>query len=164
MDRPYWLKRLVCKYLCSQSFVFSLDRLEFPRWRKWSSKTSAQTPTFRCSRFRLTLSIFIRRFSKTRWVHLWVVYLCALPVYHVFSTSKLYDACSLQFVSALGNTSFNVVFLGRTEGPVESSLFVHTSVGSFKYQVRNGIDSVFLFFNRKVCSVSDHPVVLFHLS
>ncbi|XP_063240082.1 transmembrane protein 131 [Bacillus rossius redtenbacheri] len=36
----------------------------------------------------------------------------------------------------LGNTSFHVVFLGREEGNIESSLFIHTSEGSFRYQVR----------------------------
>lgn len=41
----------------------------------------------------------------------------------------------VQVIPALGNTSFNVVFLGREEGEVESNLFIHTSEGSFKYQV-----------------------------
>ncbi|XP_054261852.1 transmembrane protein 131 isoform X2 [Macrosteles quadrilineatus] len=39
-------------------------------------------------------------------------------------------------IPPLGNTSFNVVFLGREEGEIESNLFIHTSEGSFKYQVR----------------------------
>lgn len=34
-----------------------------------------------------------------------------------------------------GNTTFDVVFLARQEGPVENTLFIHTSLGSFKYQV-----------------------------
>ncbi|KAJ8933374.1 hypothetical protein NQ318_018443 [Aromia moschata] len=35
-----------------------------------------------------------------------------------------------------GNTSFNVVFLGREEGFVESNLFIHTSEGFLKYNVK----------------------------
>nr|XP_018905539.1 PREDICTED: transmembrane protein 131 [Bemisia tabaci] len=41
-----------------------------------------------------------------------------------------------KLIPPLGNTTFNVVFLGREEGEVESSLFIHTSIGSLKYQVR----------------------------
>ncbi|XP_073994610.1 transmembrane protein 131 isoform X2 [Rhodnius prolixus] len=39
-------------------------------------------------------------------------------------------------IPPLGNTTFNVVFLGRGEGRIESHLFIHTSDGSFKYIVR----------------------------
>uniref|UniRef100_A0A6P7FQJ0 Transmembrane protein 131 n=1 Tax=Diabrotica virgifera virgifera TaxID=50390 RepID=A0A6P7FQJ0_DIAVI len=35
-----------------------------------------------------------------------------------------------------GNTSFNVVFLGREEGYIESDLYIHTSEGFLKYNVR----------------------------
>lgn len=38
-------------------------------------------------------------------------------------------------ISPGGNTTFDVVFLGRQEGLVENILFIHTSLGSFKYQV-----------------------------
>ncbi|KAJ3658654.1 hypothetical protein Zmor_010381 [Zophobas morio] len=39
-------------------------------------------------------------------------------------------------IPPLGNTSFNVVFLGREEGFVESNLFIHTTEGHFKYNVK----------------------------
>ena len=35
-----------------------------------------------------------------------------------------------------GNTSFDIVFLGREEGVVENTLYIHTSAGSFRFQVR----------------------------
>jgi len=35
-----------------------------------------------------------------------------------------------------GNTSFDVVFLGRQEGAVENTLYVHTSAGSFRFVVK----------------------------
>ncbi|KAL4230243.1 hypothetical protein ACF0H5_010629 [Mactra antiquata] len=34
-----------------------------------------------------------------------------------------------------GNTTFDVVFLARQEGNVENTLYIHTSQGSYKYQV-----------------------------
>ncbi|GAB1597873.1 transmembrane protein 131-like isoform X1 [Argonauta hians] len=34
-----------------------------------------------------------------------------------------------------GNTTFDVVFLARQVGPVENTLYIHTTQGSFKYQV-----------------------------
>ncbi|CAG0923331.1 unnamed protein product [Notodromas monacha] len=55
------------------------------------------------------------------------------------SSNTVHFHCSFfedKFVTAHGNTSFDVVFLGRSEGLVENSLFVHTSVGSFKYQIK----------------------------
>ena len=36
-----------------------------------------------------------------------------------------------------GNTSFDVVFLGREEGLVENTLYIHTSAGSFRFQVKH---------------------------
>ena len=39
-------------------------------------------------------------------------------------------------IPPLGNTTFDVVFLGREEGPVENTLYVHTSAGSFRFVVR----------------------------
>ena len=35
-----------------------------------------------------------------------------------------------------GNTTFDVVFLGRDEGPVENTLYIHTSAGSFRFVVK----------------------------
>ncbi|XP_043684488.1 transmembrane protein 131 [Vespula pensylvanica] len=39
-------------------------------------------------------------------------------------------------ISPLGNTTFNVIFLGREEGEIDTHLFIHTSEGTIKYQVR----------------------------
>ncbi|XP_058800553.1 transmembrane protein 131 isoform X2 [Phymastichus coffea] len=39
-------------------------------------------------------------------------------------------------IPPLGNTTFNVVFLGREEGEIDSYLFIHTSDGTIKYQVK----------------------------
>ena len=51
-----------------------------------------------------------------------------------------------QLVSPGGNTTFDVVFLARQEGYVENTLYIHTSQGSFKYQVCTvwNVDSTFL--------------------
>lgn len=38
-------------------------------------------------------------------------------------------------ISPGGNTTFDIVYLGRERGLVENILFIHTSLGSFKYQV-----------------------------
>lgn len=46
-----------------------------------------------------------------------------------------------KIIPPLGNTSFDVVFLGREEGELKSHLFIHTSEGSFKYQVMGEIIS-----------------------
>ncbi|XP_014295059.1 transmembrane protein 131 [Microplitis demolitor] len=39
-------------------------------------------------------------------------------------------------IPPLGNTSFNVVFLGREEGEIDSHLLIHTSDGTLKYHVK----------------------------
>ena len=41
-----------------------------------------------------------------------------------------------QVIPPSGNTRFDVVFLGREEGPVENTLYIHTSAGSFRFVVR----------------------------
>uniref|UniRef100_A0A4D5RQR3 Uncharacterized protein n=1 Tax=Ixodes scapularis TaxID=6945 RepID=A0A4D5RQR3_IXOSC len=54
------------------------------------------------------------------------------------SGNTLHFHCSFfqeKRISPGGNTSFDVVFLGREQGLVENILFIHTSLGSFKYQV-----------------------------
>jgi hypothetical protein len=56
-----------------------------------------------------------------------------IKLHNTFSSILLWK--SLQKIPPLGNTSFNVVFLGREEGFVESSLFIHTTEGHFKYNV-----------------------------
>ena len=54
-----------------------------------------------------------------------------------------------QMVPPGGNTTFDVVFLARQTGSVENTLYIHTSQGSFKYQVSISwtlcYDHVFLF-------------------
>lgn len=40
-----------------------------------------------------------------------------------------------QMVPPGGNTTFDVVFLARQQGAVENTLYIHTTLGSFKYQV-----------------------------
>uniref|UniRef100_A0A0C9S2V7 TMEM131 protein n=1 Tax=Fopius arisanus TaxID=64838 RepID=A0A0C9S2V7_9HYME len=39
-------------------------------------------------------------------------------------------------IPPLGNTTFNVIFLGREEGEIDSQLYIHTSDGTLKYQVK----------------------------
>ncbi|KAJ8676644.1 hypothetical protein QAD02_012431 [Eretmocerus hayati] len=39
-------------------------------------------------------------------------------------------------IPPLGNTTISVVFLGREEGEIDSHLFIHTSQGTLKYQVK----------------------------
>ncbi|KAG7204441.1 hypothetical protein KM043_004877 [Ampulex compressa] len=39
-------------------------------------------------------------------------------------------------IPPLGNTTFNIVFLGREEGDIDAHLFIHTSDGTIKYQVK----------------------------
>ena len=58
---------------------------------------------------------------------------------------------SLQHVPPGGNTTFEVVFLARRVGNVENTLYIHTSVGTFKYQV-----STIFFFCRISCIFSEY--------
>ncbi|XP_078052683.1 transmembrane protein 131 [Augochlora pura] len=39
-------------------------------------------------------------------------------------------------IPPLGNTTFDVVFLGREEGDIDTHLFIHTTDGTVKYQVK----------------------------
>ncbi|XP_076041632.1 transmembrane protein 131 isoform X2 [Oratosquilla oratoria] len=58
---------------------------------------------------------------------------------HSLSGNTLHFHCTFfqdKVVGPGGNTSFDVVFLGREEGPIENTIFVHTSVGTYKYVVR----------------------------
>lgn len=41
----------------------------------------------------------------------------------------------LKVIGPESNTTFEVVFLSRVEGLVESNLYIHTSKGLFKYYV-----------------------------
>ncbi|XP_061164811.1 transmembrane protein 131-like isoform X1 [Saccostrea echinata] len=54
------------------------------------------------------------------------------------SGSTVHFHCSFfqeKIVPPGGNTTFDVVFLAREEGNVENTLYIHTSVGSFSYNV-----------------------------
>ncbi|BFZ14499.1 hypothetical protein BsWGS_17535 [Bradybaena similaris] len=54
------------------------------------------------------------------------------------SGSTVHFHCSFfqdKIVPPGGNTSFDVVFLARQVGNVENTLFIHTSIGSIRYQV-----------------------------
>ncbi|XP_071088410.1 transmembrane protein 131-like isoform X1 [Haliotis cracherodii] len=54
------------------------------------------------------------------------------------SGSTVHFHCSFfqdKIVPPGGNTTFDVVFLARQEGNVENTLYIHTSIGSLKYQV-----------------------------
>lgn len=55
------------------------------------------------------------------------------------SGNTIHFHCSFfadKVITPSGNTSFDVVFLGREEGPVENTLYIHTSAGSFRIRVR----------------------------
>ncbi|XP_015437161.1 PREDICTED: transmembrane protein 131 [Dufourea novaeangliae] len=41
-----------------------------------------------------------------------------------------------KIIPPLGNTTFDVVFLGREEGDIDTHLFIHTTDGTIKYQVK----------------------------
>ncbi|RWS31127.1 transmembrane protein 131-like isoform X4 [Leptotrombidium deliense] len=54
------------------------------------------------------------------------------------SGNSVHFHCSFfedKIVHSQSNTSFDVVFLARQEGFVSNTLYIHTSIGSFKYQV-----------------------------
>lgn len=63
-------------------------------------------------------------------------------------------------IPPLGNTTFNVVFLGREEGAIESNLFIHTTEGHFRYRVRGAsVHSPYRL--RPLVSIRLPPNVLF---
>ncbi|XP_066949004.1 transmembrane protein 131 isoform X11 [Macrobrachium rosenbergii] len=58
---------------------------------------------------------------------------------HSLSGNTLHFHCTFfqdKVVLPGGNTSFDVVFLGREEGLIENTIFIHTSIGTYKYGVR----------------------------
>ncbi|GFX31600.1 transmembrane protein 131 [Trichonephila clavipes] len=71
---------------------------------------------------------------------------------HMLSISgnTLHTHCSFfqeKVIPPGGNTSFDVVLLAREEGPVEDTLFIHTSLGSFKFQLINIIVIYLQFYD-----------------
>ena len=52
------------------------------------------------------------------------------------SKQCIYFIFQFQVIPPSGNTTFDVVFLGREEGPVENTLYIHTSAGSFRFNVK----------------------------
>lgn len=50
--------------------------------------------------------------------------------------AKLHCLHFPQVIPPSGNTTFDVVFLGRQEGHVENTLYIHTSAGSFRFRVK----------------------------
>ena len=48
---------------------------------------------------------------------------------------SIFKILVFQAVPPSSNTTFEVVFLARRDGNVENTLYIHTSQGSFKYQV-----------------------------
>ncbi|XP_018006963.1 transmembrane protein 131 isoform X2 [Hyalella azteca] len=58
---------------------------------------------------------------------------------HSLSGNTLHFHCTFfqdKVVAAYTNTTFDVVFLGREEGLIENTIFIHTSIGTYKYSVR----------------------------
>ncbi|XP_050696745.1 transmembrane protein 131-like [Eriocheir sinensis] len=70
---------------------------------------------------------------------------------HSLSGNTLHFHCTFfqdKVVMPGGNTSFDVVFLGREEGLIENTIFIHTSIGTYKYGVSGdagggGVGTVF---------------------
>ncbi|KAL3266704.1 hypothetical protein HHI36_010866 [Cryptolaemus montrouzieri] len=55
-------------------------------------------------------------------------------------------------IPPMGNTTFSVVFLGREEGHMESCLFIHTTNGHFKYNVK-GVSIYSPYYLRPIVEV-----------
>ena len=73
----------------------------------------------------------------------------------VFCVVLTVDVLFFQIVPPDGNTTFDVVFLARQEGNVENTLYIHTSLGSFKYQVSIGMNSFYYIYS----VINQGPVV-----
>ena len=77
---------------------------------------------YKCCLYLATPSIFTAHFLTTRWG----LILDSFPCHNLLD---------LQVIPPGGNTTFDVVFLGREAGLVENTLYIHTSAGSFRYTV-----------------------------
>ena len=60
-----------------------------------------------------------------------------------------------------GNTSFDVVFLGREEGIVENTLYIHTSAGSFRFQVKKIKSQDFCIYVMYIFRPESHLTIFF---
>lgn len=60
-------------------------------------------------------------------------------ILEVYTEDSWNDVVVLQVVLPGGNTSFDVVFLGREEGLIENTIFIHTSIGTYKYGVSHSV-------------------------
>lgn len=55
--------------------------------------------------------------------------------FHYVNIKKVNLVCVVQTLAPQANTTFSVVYLGRREGPVSAHLYIHTSLGVYKYPV-----------------------------
>ena len=76
---------------------------------------------YKCCLYLATPSIFTAHFLMIRWAFSRII--------------SCHNLIALQVIPPGGNTTFDVVFLGREAGLVENTLYIHTSAGSFRYTV-----------------------------